>query len=51
MKGKKKVDEGNDDFQEPDKTLNALFGGLPSKRSQKFNLQEVLNMNQRYRHL
>jgi hypothetical protein len=33
MKGKKKVDEGNDDFQAPDKTLNVLFGGLPTKRA------------------
>jgi hypothetical protein len=32
-KGKKKVDESNDDFQEPDKTVNVLFGGLPTKRS------------------
>jgi hypothetical protein len=29
-KGKKKGDEGNDDFQEPDKTVNVLFGGLPT---------------------
>jgi hypothetical protein len=28
-KGKKKVDEGNGDFQEPDKMVNVLFGGLP----------------------
>jgi hypothetical protein len=34
-KGKKKVDEGNDDFQEPNKTVNVLFGGLPTRRSQK----------------
>jgi hypothetical protein len=34
-KGKKKVDEGNDDFQEPDKTVNILFGRLPTRRSQK----------------
>jgi hypothetical protein len=26
-KGKKKADEGNGDFQEPDKTVNVLFGG------------------------
>jgi hypothetical protein len=32
-KGKKKVDEDNGDFQEPDKTVNVLFGGLPTKRS------------------
>jgi hypothetical protein len=34
-KGKKKADEGNDDFQEPDKTVNVLFGGLPNRRYQK----------------
>jgi hypothetical protein len=34
-KGKKKADEGNDDFQEPDKTVNVLFGGLPNRRAQK----------------
>jgi hypothetical protein len=34
-KGKKKADKGNGDFQEPNKTVNALFGGLPTKRSQK----------------
>jgi hypothetical protein len=33
-KGKKKANEGNDDFQ-PDKTVNVLFGGLPTKLSQK----------------
>jgi hypothetical protein len=43
-KGKKKVDEGNDDFQEPDKTMNVLFGGLPTRRSQKLTLWEVLNI-------
>jgi hypothetical protein len=32
-KGKKKADEGNNDFQEPDKTVNILFGGLPTRRS------------------
>jgi hypothetical protein len=34
-KGKKKADECNDDFQEPDKTVNVLFGGLPNRRAQK----------------
>jgi hypothetical protein len=29
-KGNKKADEGNGDFQEPDKTVNVLFGGLPN---------------------
>jgi hypothetical protein len=42
-KGKKKADEGNDDFQEPDKTVNILFGGLPNRRSQKATRREVLN--------
>jgi hypothetical protein len=32
-KGKKKADEGNGDFQEPDNMVNVLFGGLPTKRS------------------
>jgi hypothetical protein len=43
-KGKKKVDEGNDDFQEPDKTVNVLFSGPPTKRSQKATRREVLNI-------
>jgi hypothetical protein len=43
-KGKKKADEGNGDFQEPDKTVNILFGGLPTKRSQKAIRREVLNI-------
>jgi hypothetical protein len=43
-KGKKKVDEGNDDFQEPEKTANVLFGGLRTKRSQKATRREVLNI-------
>jgi hypothetical protein len=43
-KGKKKADEGNGDFQEPDKTVNVLFGGLPTKRSQKATRREVLNI-------
>jgi hypothetical protein len=43
-KGKKKADEGNGDFQEPDKTVNVLFGGLPTKRSQKASRREVLNI-------
>jgi hypothetical protein len=43
-KGKKKVDEGNGDFQELDKTMNVLFGGLPTKQSQKATRREVLNI-------
>jgi hypothetical protein len=44
-KGKKKVDEGNDDFQEPDKMVNVLFGGLPTKQSRKATRREVLNID------
>jgi hypothetical protein len=44
MKGKKKFDESNDDFQEPNKTVNVLFGGLPTRRSQKATRWEVLNI-------
>jgi hypothetical protein len=43
-KGTKKADEGNDDFQEPDKTVNVLFGGLPTRRSQKATRWDVLNI-------
>jgi hypothetical protein len=43
-KGKKKADEGNGNFQELDKTVNVLFGGLPTKRSQKATRREVLNI-------
>jgi hypothetical protein len=43
-KGKKKADEGNDDFQEPDKAVNVLFGGLPNRRAQKATRREVLSI-------
>jgi hypothetical protein len=43
-KGKKKNDEGNDNFQEPEKTVNVLFGGLPSRREQKATRREVMNI-------
>jgi hypothetical protein len=43
-KGKKKADEGNNDFQEPDKMVNVLFGGLPNRRAQKATRREVLNI-------
>jgi hypothetical protein len=43
-KGKKKADKGNDNFQGPDKTMNVLFGGLPTGRSQKATRREVLNI-------
>jgi hypothetical protein len=43
-KGKKKNDEGNGDFQEPNKTVNVLFGGLPSRRVQKATRREVMSI-------
>jgi hypothetical protein len=43
-KGKKKADEDNGDFQEPDKTVNVLVSGLPTKRSQKNTRRDVLNI-------
>jgi hypothetical protein len=43
-KGKKKADEGNGDFQEPDKMVNILFGGLPNRRAQKAIRREVLSI-------
>jgi hypothetical protein len=42
--GKKKTDEGNDDFQEPDKTVNVLFGGLPNRWAQKATRREVMSI-------
>jgi hypothetical protein len=43
-KGKKKNDGDNGDFQEPDKTVNVLFGGLPSRREQKATRREIMNI-------
>jgi hypothetical protein len=43
-KGKKKNDGGNSDFQEPDKTVNILFGGLSSRREQKATRREVMSI-------
>jgi hypothetical protein len=43
-KSKKKNDGGNDDFQEPDKTVNVLFGGLTSRREQKDTRREVMSI-------
>jgi hypothetical protein len=38
-------DDGeNGDFQEPDKTVNVLFGGLPSRREQKATRREVMSI-------
>jgi hypothetical protein len=45
-KGKKKADEGNDDFQEPDKTVNVLFGGPPNLQAQKATRREALSIEQ-----
>jgi hypothetical protein len=43
-KGKKKNDGDNNDFQELDKTVNVLFGGLPSRREQKATCREVMSI-------
>jgi hypothetical protein len=43
-KGKKKTNERNDDFQEPDKTVNVFFGGLPNRRAQKATRREVMSI-------
>jgi hypothetical protein len=43
-KGKKNTNEGNGDFQEPDKTVNVLFGGLPNRRAQKATHREVMSI-------
>jgi hypothetical protein len=43
-KGKKKADEGNDNFQKPDKTVNILFGELPNRWAQKATRREVLSI-------
>jgi hypothetical protein len=43
-KGKKKNDRDNGDFQEPDKTVNVLFGRLPSRREQKATRREVMSI-------
>jgi hypothetical protein len=43
-KGKKKNYGDNNDFQEPDKTVNVLFGGLPSRREQKATRREVMSI-------
>jgi hypothetical protein len=43
-KGKKKNDGDNGDFQEPDKTVNVLFDGLPSRREKKATRREVMSI-------
>jgi hypothetical protein len=43
-KDKKKTDEGNDDFQEPDTTVNVLFGRLPNRRAQKATRRKVMSI-------
>jgi hypothetical protein len=44
QESKKKNDGDNGDFQEPDKTVNVLFGGLPSRREQKATRREVMSI-------
>jgi hypothetical protein len=44
QKRQEKADEGNDDFQEPDKTVNILFGGLPNRQAQKATHREVMSI-------
>jgi hypothetical protein len=39
-KGKKKTDEGNNDFQEPDKTVNVLFGDYPTDGLRKIPVEK-----------
>jgi hypothetical protein len=43
-KGKKKTDDGNGEFQEPDKTVNVLFGGLTNRQAQNATRQEVMSI-------
>jgi hypothetical protein len=43
-KGKKKNDGDNNDFQELDKIVNILFGGLPSRREQKATRREFMSI-------
>jgi hypothetical protein len=43
QKGKKK-DGDNNDFQELEKTVNILFGGLPSRQEQKATRREVMSI-------
>jgi hypothetical protein len=40
----KKNDGDNNDFQEPDKTVNVLFGRLTSRREQKATHREVMSI-------
>jgi hypothetical protein len=40
----KKKDGDNNNFQEPDKTVNVLFGGLPSRREQMATRREVMSI-------
>jgi hypothetical protein len=41
-RGKVKVLEGNNDYQDPDKTVNIMFCGLPTMRAQKLTLREII---------
>jgi hypothetical protein len=44
-KVKKKNDEGNGDFQEPNMTVNVLFDGLPSRWVQKATCREAMSID------
>jgi hypothetical protein len=39
-KGKKKNDEGNGDFQEPDKTVNVLFANYPADGNKRLPVEK-----------
>ena len=41
---KGKAKQGDNDFQNPDKTVNVIFGGRPTKRSQKLLLREIMSV-------
>ena len=41
---KGKAKQGDNDFQNPDKTVNIIFGGRPTKRSQKLTLWEIMSV-------
>ena len=45
-KGKGKKDDQDKDggYQDPTKTINVIFGGIPTKRSQKLMLREIMSI-------
>ena len=40
----KTTEDDNGEYQEPDKTVNVIFSGLPTKRKQKLTLQEIMSI-------